>query len=81
MSVHSAQFLFKKQTLKDSLRPLVGVDNHSRSLIAFMISSAHLNASAIALTVAGIRLPPSNCASLRAARMLDAIRSIGKSIG
>jgi hypothetical protein len=37
-----------------------------RSSIAFMISSAHRTASAIALMVAGTRFPPSNCASLRA---------------
>jgi hypothetical protein len=43
-----------------------------RSSIAFMISSAHRTASAIALIVAGTLLPPSNCASLRAARMLAA---------
>jgi hypothetical protein len=36
-----------------------------RSSIAFMISSAHRPASAIALIVAGILFPPSNCASLR----------------
>ena len=46
-----------------------------RSSMAFMISSAQRTASAIALTVAGTRLPPSNCASLRAARMLAAINS------
>jgi hypothetical protein len=40
-----------------------------RSSIAFMISSAHLTASAIALTVAGTLFPPSNCASFRAARI------------
>jgi len=46
-----------------------------RSSIAFMISSAHRTASAIALTVAGTFFPPSNCASLRAARILAAINS------
>ena len=43
--------------------------------MAFMISSAHRTASAIALIVAGTLFPPSNCASLRAARMLAAINS------
>ncbi len=46
-----------------------------RSSIAFMISSAHRTASAIALMVAGTLFPPSNCASFRAARMLAAINS------
>jgi len=46
-----------------------------RSSIAFMISSAHRTASAIALMVAGTLFPPSNCASLRAARILAAINS------
>jgi len=46
-----------------------------RSSIAFMISSAHCTASAIALTVAGTLFPLSNCASLRAARILAAISS------
>jgi hypothetical protein len=40
-----------------------------------IIISAHRTASAIALTVAGIRVPPSYIASLRAARMLAAINS------
>jgi hypothetical protein len=35
-----------------------------------MISSAHRTASAIALIVAGTLFPPSDWASLRAARML-----------
>ena len=46
-----------------------------RSSIAFMISSAHRTASAMALIVAGTLFPPSNCASLRAARILAAINS------
>ena len=46
-----------------------------RSSIAFIISSAQRTASAIALRVAETLLPPSNCASLRAARMLAAINS------
>jgi hypothetical protein len=46
-----------------------------RSSIAFMISSAHRTASEIALMVAGTLLPPSNCASFRAARILAAINS------
>jgi len=46
-----------------------------RSSIAFRISSAHRTASAIALTVAGTLFPPSNWASLRAARILAAIKS------
>jgi hypothetical protein len=46
-----------------------------RSSIAFMISSAHRTASAIALIVAGTRFVASNCASLRAARILAAINS------
>jgi hypothetical protein len=46
-----------------------------RSSIAFMISSAHRTASAIALIVAGTLFPPSNCASFRAARILAAINS------
>ncbi len=46
-----------------------------RSSIAFMISSAHRTASAIALIVAGTLFPPSNCANLRAARILAAINS------
>ena len=46
-----------------------------RSSIAFMSSSAHRTASAIALRVAGTLFPPSNCASLRAARMLAAINN------
>ena len=44
-----------------------------RSSIAFMISSAHRTASAMALSVAGTLFPPSNCASFRAARILAAI--------
>jgi hypothetical protein len=40
-----------------------------RSSISFMISSAHRTASEIAATVAGTRLPPSYCASFRAARI------------
>jgi hypothetical protein len=40
-----------------------------------MISSAHRTASAIALMVAGTFFPPSNGASLRAARILAAINS------
>ena len=40
-----------------------------------MISSAQRTASAIALIVAGTLFPPSNCASLRAARILAAINS------
>jgi len=43
--------------------------------MAFMISSAHRTASAIALIVAGTLFPPSNWASLRAASMLAAINS------
>ncbi len=46
-----------------------------RSSIAFMISSAHRTASAIALIVAGSLFPPSNCANFRAARILAAISS------
>jgi hypothetical protein len=46
-----------------------------RSSMTFMISSAQRTASAIALTVAGTLFPPSNCASLRAARILAAINS------
>ena len=46
-----------------------------RSSIAFIISSAHRTASAIALRVAGTLFLPSNCASLRAARIVAAIRS------
>ena len=46
-----------------------------RSSMAFRISSAHRTASAIALTVAGTLFPPSNWASLRAARILAAISS------
>jgi hypothetical protein len=40
-----------------------------------MISSAHRTASDIALMVAGTLFPPSNCASLRASRILAAINS------
>ena len=46
-----------------------------RSSISFIISSAHRTASEIAATVAGTRLPPSHCASFRAARIAAAIRS------
>ena len=46
-----------------------------RSSIAFMISSAHRTASAIALTVAGTLFPPSNRASFRAARIVAAINN------
>ncbi len=46
-----------------------------RSSMAFMISSAQRTASAIAPIVAGTLFPPSNCANLRAARILDAINS------
>lgn len=44
-----------------------------RRSISFRISSAQRTASAIALIVAGTRLPPSNCANLRAARIAAAI--------
>jgi hypothetical protein len=47
---------------------------HSQRLsISDIISSAQRTASAIALTVAGTRVPPSCIASLRAARILAAI--------
>ncbi len=46
-----------------------------RPSISFMISSAHRTASEIAATVAGIRLPPSCWASLRAARIAAMIPS------
>lgn len=44
-----------------------------RSSISLRISSAQRTASEMAATVAGTRLPPSYCASLRAARILAAI--------
>jgi hypothetical protein len=43
--------------------------HRSRPASSFMISSAHRTASEIAATVAGTRLPPSYCASFRAARI------------
>jgi hypothetical protein len=43
----------------------------NRSSIAFIISSAHLTASAIAFIVAETFRPPSNCANFLAARMLS----------
>jgi|HubBroStandDraft_6_1064221.scaffolds.fasta_scaffold418927_1 hypothetical protein len=45
-----------------------------RRSISSIISSAQRTASAIALTVAGARVPPSYIASLRAARIEAAIR-------
>ena len=46
-----------------------------RSSISLRISSAQRTASEMAATVAGTRLPPSYCASLRAARILAAINN------
>jgi hypothetical protein len=60
---------------ESGVRPLdFYLDGHRRSISA-KISSAHRTESAMALTVAGTRFPPSHCASFLAAKIDAAISS------